>query len=70
MATCLAIAPLRFAAWFLGMTHLLAALSSFLPARLTALPAASLSPAVMAVLTERMAVFSSLLTALLRSWAF
>src|SRR5436190_20913975 len=52
------------------MTPLLAALSSFLVARARAVLAAFLSPAVIASRVTRIAVFSSLLTALLRSCAF
>src|ERR1700712_556453 len=52
------------------MTPLDAALSSFFDATPRAAIALSLSPAVTAVRTARMWVFSSLLTALLRSVAF
>src|SRR3954466_14478458 len=68
-ATCLAMADLRFAAWFWWMTPLLAALSSFLVAVTSVASAALLSPELIASRVRRIAVFSSLLTALLRSCA-
>jgi hypothetical protein len=49
---------LRFAAWFLWMTPLLAALSSARFAAVAASVAASLSPAAAAASTFLMAVFS------------
>src|SRR5699024_2856465 len=58
-ATCLASADLRFAAWFLWITPLLTALSSFLLASRSAVSAASLSPEEMAVRTCRTCVLSS-----------
>src|SRR3954470_9933179 len=64
------MADLRFAAWFWWMTPLLTALSSFFDAVRRALDAAALSPEAMAVRVARTAVLTSLLTALLRSWAF
>jgi hypothetical protein len=69
-ATCFAIDDLRFAAWFSWMTPLLTALSSFLDAFASAFSAAALSPAAIASRVRRTSVFSSLLTALLRSRAF
>src|SRR5690606_17060745 len=69
-ATCFAMADLRFAAWFSWMTPLLTALSSFLVAFCSAFSAAALSPAATASRVRRTSVFSSLLTALLRSRAF
>src|SRR5688572_24125064 len=68
--TFLEIADLRFAALFLCRTPLLTALSSFRLAATRAAAAASLSVDSTAVLTARMAVFSSDLTALLRRRAF
>src|SRR6201746_1615544 len=64
------MADLRFAAWFLWMKPLVAALSIFLAAVCSAALALSLSPATTASRVARMAVLSSLLTALLRSCAF
>src|SRR5918912_2528329 len=66
VAACLAIADLRLAAWFLWMTPLLTALSSFLEAARSAREAASVSPEAAASRKERTAVFSEDLTALLR----
>src|SRR4051794_20809305 len=57
---------LRFAAWFLWMTPLLAALSSALLAVANAVAAASASPASAAVRNRRTAVFRADLTATLR----
>jgi len=68
--TCLVIADLRFAAWFLCSTPLLAALSSFFDATRRAAAALSLSPATIASRVARTAVLTSLRTALLRSVAF
>src|SRR6185312_10505883 len=64
------MADLRFAAWFLCSTPLLAALSSFFVATRRAAAALSLSPATTASRVARMAVLTSLRTALLRSVAF
>src|SRR5690606_38028708 len=69
-ATRLAIDDLRFAAWFLWMTPLEAALSSLRIATRAALVAASLSPAAAASRNLRTELFRPVLTALLRSWAF
>src|SRR5580700_11172266 len=66
----LAIADLRFAAWFLWMTPLLAALSRLCDAARIATAAASASPASAASRNLRTAVFSEDLTALLRCLAF
>src|SRR5499427_8185384 len=66
----LAIADLRFAAWFLWMTPLLAALSRLCDAACIATVAASTSPASAASRNLRTAVFSDDLTALLRWRAF
>ena len=66
-AAFLAMADLRFAAWFLWMTPLEAALSSFLAASRPASTAASLSPASAASRNLRTADFRPVLTALLRS---
>src|SRR6266516_5901457 len=66
----LAIADLRFAAWFLWMTPLLAALSRLCDAVRIATVAASASPASAASRNLRTAVFSDDLTALLRCRAF
>ena len=63
------MADLRFAAWFLWMTPLLEALSSLRVAARRAVVALSLSPVEIASFAMRMTVFSSLLTALLRSCA-
>src|SRR3954468_23375540 len=60
------MADLRFAAWFLWMTPLLAALSSSRDALRKADVVASASPASAASRNRRTAVLSSLLTALLR----
>ena len=68
--TFLAKADLRLAAWFLWITPFETALSSFLPASANAVAAAALSPAAAASRVARIAVFSSLFTALLRSAAF
>src|SRR5215471_1778080 len=65
-----AIADLRFAAWFLWMTPLLAALSRLCDAVRMATTAASTSPASAASRNLRTAVFSDDLTALLRCRAF
>src|SRR5690348_2780736 len=65
-----AIADLRFAAWFLWMTPLLAALSRLCDAVRMATVAASTSPASAASRNLRTAVFSDDLTALLRCRAF
>src|SRR5215472_16460998 len=65
-----AIADLRFAAWFLWMTPLLAALSRLCDAVRMATAAASTSPASAASRNLRTAVFSDDLTALLRCRAF
>src|SRR5262252_6820634 len=65
-----AIADLRFAAWFLWMTPLLAALSRLCDAVRMATVAASTSPASAASRKPRTAVFSDDLTALLRCLAF
>src|SRR3954469_23731318 len=70
LATCLVIALLRLAAWLAWMTPFEVALSSFLVARRRASSAFFLSPAAIAAWVARMAVLSSLLTALLRSCAF
>src|SRR6478735_11087292 len=69
-AAFLAIADLRFAAWFLWMTPLETALSSFLAASWPSLTALSLSPASAASRNLRTAVFRLVLTALLRSCRF
>src|SRR6478736_5434152 len=69
-AAFLAIADLRLAAWFLWMTPLEAALSSFLAAVRPAVIAASLSPASASSRNLRTADFRPVFTALLRSWAF
>src|SRR5690242_2342338 len=66
----LAIADLRFAAWFLWMTPLLTALSSLRDASRSSTAAASVLPASVASLNLRIAVFSDDLTDLLRSRAF
>src|SRR5690348_17033761 len=66
----LAIADLRFAAWFLWMTPLLAALSRLCDAVRMATVAVSTSPASAASRNLRTAVFSDDLTALLRCRAF
>ena len=68
-AAFLAMADLRFAAWFLWMTPLLAALSSFLPASAAYALAWSVSPASTAAWKRRTAVFSAERTDLLRSRA-
>ena len=68
-AAFLASADLRLAAWFLWMTPLLTALSSLREAALSGRGRPAASPASMASRAARMAVFSSLLTALLRSCA-
>src|SRR5690349_15969351 len=65
-----AIADLRFAAWFLWMTPLLAALSRLCDAVRMATVAAGTSPASAASRNLRTAVFSDDLTALLRCRAF
>src|SRR5260370_13606810 len=65
-----AIADLRFAAWFLWMTPLLAALSRLCDAVRMATVAASTSPESAASRNLRTAVFSDDLTALLRCRAF
>src|SRR3954465_15046918 len=70
LATCFEIALLRLAAWLAWMTPFEVALSSFLVARRSASSAFFLSPAAIAAWVARMAVLSSLLTALLRSCAF
>src|SRR5262245_46019636 len=64
------MADLRLAAWFLWITPLLTALSSFLEAVFRASSAASLSPEAAASRNLRTQVRSSLLTALLRSVRF
>src|SRR3954469_11111592 len=69
-AAFLAIADLRFAAWFLWMTPLEAALSSFCAAWRSSASAGSLSPGSAASRNLRTADFSALLTALLRSCRF
>ncbi len=61
---------LLFAAWFLWMTPLLAALSSLRVAARRAVVAFSLSPDAIASRVARTALLTSLLTALLRSCAF
>src|SRR5205823_13482258 len=66
----LAMADLRFAAWFLWMTPLLAALSRLSHAARIASVAAAASPASAASRNLRTAVFSDDLTALLRRRAF
>src|SRR5215813_4847264 len=65
-----AIADLRFAAWFLWMTPLLAALSRLRQASRMAAVAASVSPASAASRNLRTLLFSDDLTALLRCLAF
>src|SRR5690349_12671303 len=65
-AAALAMADLRLAAWFLWITPLLTALSSFLAAARSASFAASLSPEAAASRKERTLVFSADLTDLLR----
>src|SRR4051794_8203150 len=65
-AYCLAMPDLRFAAWFLWMTPLAAALSSCLLATCSAVAAASAFPASAAVRKRRTAVFRADLTATLR----
>src|SRR5215469_15442397 len=69
-AARLAIADLRFAAWFLWMTPLLAALSRLAHAVRMASVASATSPASAASRNLRTAVFSDDLTALLRWRAF
>src|SRR5215510_15253829 len=69
-AARLAMADLRFAAWFLWMTPLLAALSRLRQASRMATAAASASPASAASRNLRTLVFSDDLTALLRCLAF
>src|SRR3954470_17405415 len=69
-AAAFANADLRLAAWFLWMTPLLTALSSFRPATRSASFAASLSPEAAASRKERTAVFSEDLTDLLRRRRF
>src|SRR5215470_1970771 len=69
-AARLAIADLRFAAWFLWMTPLLAALSRLAHAVRMASVAPATSPASAASRNLRTAVFSDDLTALLRWRAF
>ena len=64
------MADLRFAAWLLWMTPLLAALSSCRHAARSATPVSSMSPASAASRNFLMDVFSEDLTALLRSLAF
>ena len=66
-AAFLAIADLRFAAWFLWMTPLEAALSSLREASEAIYLACAASPASAASLNLRTAVFRPVLTALLRS---
>src|SRR4029453_12576969 len=66
----LAMADLRFAAWFLWITPLLTALSSWRDAARSSAVALSASPAWLASLSLRIAVFSDDLTDLLRSRAF
>src|SRR5262249_22011473 len=65
-----AIADLRFAAWFLWMTPLLAALSRLCDAARIAAVAAATSPVSAASRNLRTAVFRDDLTALLRCRAF
>src|SRR5690606_9304345 len=65
-----AIEDLRFAAWFLWMTPLLAALSSFFDASRMSTVACSVSPASAASRNLRMAVFNDDFTDLLRSRRF
>src|SRR5690606_3972648 len=69
LAAALLMDDLRFAAWFLWMTPLEAALSSLRLASRARVLAASLSPAATASRNLRTAVFRPLLTALLRSRA-
>src|SRR5258708_992510 len=69
-AARLAIADLRFAAWFLWMTPLLAALSRLAHAMRMASVASATSPSSAASRNLRTAVFSDDLTALLRWRAF
>src|SRR5215475_519139 len=69
-AARLAMADLRFAAWFLWITPLLAALSRPREASRMACTAASVSPASAASRNLRTLVFSDDLTALLRCLAF
>src|SRR5262249_51389104 len=69
-AARLAMADLRFAAWFLWITPLLAALSRLRLASRMASTAASVSPASAASRNLRTLVFSDDLTALLRCLAF
>src|SRR5580692_1586300 len=64
------MADLRLAAWFLWMTPLLTALSSLIDASCIAVSAASALPVSAASRNLRTYVFSSDLTALLRSRAF
>src|SRR5689334_11441487 len=64
------MADLRFAAWFLWITPLLAALSRLRLASCMASTAASVSPASAAAWNLRTLVFSDDLTALLRCLAF
>src|SRR6266511_1321668 len=66
----LAIADLRLAAWFLWITPLLTALSSLREASRSSSFASSASPAALAVLNLRIAVFNDDLTALLRTRRF
>jgi hypothetical protein len=68
--TRLAIADLRLAAWLRWMTPLLTALSSLRDASRRRLLASSVSPAAVATLNLRIAVFSDDLTALLRRRRF
>jgi len=64
------MADFLLAAWFLWITPLETALSSFLVATLSASAAFALSPVATASRAARTAVFTSLRTALLRSAAF
>ena len=64
------MADLRFAAWFLWMTPLLAAWSSLREASRSSTVAVSLLPAALASFSLRITVFSDDLTDLLRSRAF
>jgi hypothetical protein len=66
----LAIADLRFAAWFLWMTPLLAALSSWRVAARSAVPASSTFPASAASRNLRTEVRSDDFAALFRWCAF
>src|SRR3954452_9709103 len=68
-STRLAMADLRFAAWFLWMTPLLTALSSWRDATRSSVVAAAVSPASLASLSLRITVFSDVLTVLVRSRA-